>query len=186
MKLLSRIKIENFKNIYSSFDINTETETPKTNHNVDLPINTTSQCENICGPKSQCSVTREQCTSDIDCFGCQPPERKFNYPETIDIPGDNDAGKYTFSQTPQYSTLTTDIGTEASIYNKNAKVPKPYLGIDKWHKSAADGMQYYYKSYNYEYLTEPYKFKQLPEYKIHETATGLFEDYGPLPANASI
>ena len=46
--------------------------TPETNHNVNLPINTTYSCENVCGPLSRCSKTGEQCTSDVDCYGCQP------------------------------------------------------------------------------------------------------------------
>ena len=176
--------IESFSELdptYSAFDIDIE----KTSHNVNLPINTTSQCSNMCGPNAQCSITREQCTSDIDCYGCQPPIKPIKYPFTEDIVGENDAGKLIYNQNPQYSTLTTDTGTQAAIFNnKNPKVPKPYLGIDNWKKSASIGMQYFYKSQNYDYLTQPNKFIQLPEYKVQETATGLFEDYGPLPSNA--
>jgi len=40
--------------------------------NVDLPINTKYSCKNMCGPHATCSLTGEQCTSDIDCYGCQP------------------------------------------------------------------------------------------------------------------
>ena len=43
-------------------------------HTVDLPINTTFSCENMCGPTAVCSITGEQCTSDIDCHGCLPQE----------------------------------------------------------------------------------------------------------------
>jgi len=28
-------------------------------------------CNNWCGPKSQCLLSREQCSSDVDCKGCQ-------------------------------------------------------------------------------------------------------------------
>jgi len=180
------IIIENFSYldpVYSPYDINTDT--PETNHNVNLPINTTSSCQNMCGPNSQCSITREQCTSDIDCYGCQPPNKENNLYYNPDIKGLNDAGRLIYNQNPQYSILTTDIGTQAAFFNKPySKVPKPYLGVDKWMNSAAKGMQYYYHAQNYEYLTNPDKFKNLPKYKTRESITGLYEDYGPLAANA--
>ena len=167
--------------VYSAYDINT----PETNHNVNLPINTTFQCQNMCGPNAQCSITREQCTSDIDCYGCQPPNKQINRPLTKEIEGDNDAGRLVYNQNPQYSILTTDIGTRAALFNKpSIKVPKPYLGVDKWMKSASTGMQFYYRAQNYDYTTQPNKFINLPEYQTRESTTGLFEDYGPLAANA--
>jgi hypothetical protein len=160
--------------IYSPYDINIS----KTNHNVDLPINTIYSCQNMCGPQSQCSITREQCTSDIDCYGCQPPKH---------IKGYNGDGRLVYNQNPQYSALTTDIGTNATFYNKqNIKVPKPYLGVDQWMNSANVGMQFFYKAMNYPYFTNPNKFINLPEYKVRESVTGLFEDYGPLSANAKL
>ena len=180
--------VENFSYldpVYSAYDINT----PETSHTVNLPINTTFSCENMCGPTSTCSITKEQCTSDIDCYGCQPVNSNTKYPinnsNTNEIVGDNDAGRLIYNQNPQYSDLTTDIGTKASLYNKPySKVPQPYLGVDHWMKSATAGMQYYYHAENYEYLTQPNEFVNLPEYSTRESATGLFEDYGPLAANA--
>lgn len=175
------IIIENFDPTYSAYDINT----PLTSHSVDLPINTTTSCKNMCGPNAQCSITREQCTSDVDCYGCQPPPPVIYNNNSKPVIGDNDAGKLTFNQTPQYSVLTTDIGTEAAYFNgPKAKVPQPYLGIDKWTTPANIGMQYFYKAYNYQYITEPDKFINLPKYPVHESATGLFLDIGPLPSNA--
>ena len=173
------IIIETMDTIYSPYDIE------KTNHTVNLPINTNYSCENKCGPQAQCSITREQCTSDIDCYGCQPTMQFYDELNNKKIKPYNDAGKLTYNQNPQYSELTTDIGTNAMyLRNINKKVPKPYLGIDKWMNSANIGMQYYYKSYNYPFITNPDKFYNLPEYKVNETATGLFVDYGPIPANA--
>ena len=45
---------------------------PKNSHNVDV-INNPYSCSNFCGPKATCLKTGEQCTSDVDCYGCQPP-----------------------------------------------------------------------------------------------------------------
>jgi hypothetical protein len=181
------IIIENFINssynpgretIYSQYDIDL------TNHNVNLPINTVTDCKNMCGPNSQCYITREQCTSDIDCYGCHGINSVINNQK---VKGYNDAGRLIYNQNPQYSALTTDFSRNASFFNgQNAKVPKSYLGVDKWMKSADAGMQFFYKSMNYPFYTQPKKFNYLPNYQVKETTTGLFEDYGPLASNEQI
>ena len=179
------ILIENFINssndnsgtIYSQYDIDL------TNHNVNLPINTVANCKNMCGPNSQCYITREQCTSDIDCYGCHDIDSAVNFQK---VKGYNDSGRLTYNQNPQYSALTTDIASNALFFNgANAKVPKPYLGVDKWMKSADAGMQFYYRSMNHPFYSNNRKneFNYLPNYKVKESATGLFEDYGPLASN---
>jgi len=48
-----------------------DTGSSETNHDVDQPINTKTSCKNMCGPLARCSITGEQCTSDVDCYGCQ-------------------------------------------------------------------------------------------------------------------
>jgi hypothetical protein len=172
------IIIETMDTIYSHYDIE------KTNHTVNLPINTNYSCENKCGPQAQCSITREQCTSDIDCYGCQVTTQFYDDISNKKIQPYNDAGKLTYNQNPQYSELTTDIGTNAMyLRSKNKKVPKPYFGVDKWMNSANIGMQYYYKSHNYPFITNPNIFNNIPDYKVKESATGLFIDYGPIAAN---
>ena len=166
---------------------NFTTETDKTSHTVDLPINTTYSCENMCGPKSQCSITKEQCTSDIDCFGCQPITKSFPENSTPDVVGDNDAGRLTYNQNPRYSVLTTDIGTKATLYNKNnTPVPKPYLGLNTWIQSANYGLQNQRNELAYKYSTKPEEYKFIPHYPTIESPTGLFMDNGPLPSNADL
>ena len=49
-----------------------ETFTDGITHTVNLPINTTTSCKNMCGPPNRCSITGTECLSDIDCYGCQP------------------------------------------------------------------------------------------------------------------
>jgi hypothetical protein len=141
----------------------------------------------MCGPNAQCSITREQCTSDIDCYGCQPPTPQYSNDTSKPVVGDNDAGKLIYNQNPQYSSLTTDISNTAGYFNgPNSKVPQPYYGVNKWVNPSNDGMQYFYRSYNYTYETDPKQYKYLPEYPVDESATGLFIDYGPVPANATL
>jgi hypothetical protein len=158
---------------------------PKFSHTVDLPINTTYSCNNFCGPASQCSISRQQCTSDVDCYGCQPiivQPPKYN---TKDIRGQNDAGRLTYNQNPQYSELTTDIGTQASLYgDKYSSVPTPYLGVDKWMKSANVGIDLENDQLKYIYSAYPSSFINIPTYPTRNSITGLFKDNGPLAANA--
>jgi len=173
------------RNIYEYFQ-NYNTSTPLTNHNVDMPINTYYSCKNICGPNAQCSITREQCTSDVDCYGCQPLVPPSTNTST-DVVGDNDAGRLIYNQNPQYSVLTTDIGTEAALYTKpNAPVPKPYLGVNAWIPSANYALEQQRSDFSYQYSQNPEAYKFIPHYPRLESATGLFMDTGPLPANADI
>ena len=161
------------------------TNTPLTNHNVDLPLNTYYSCNNFCGPQSQCSITREQCTSDVDCYGCQPiPTEPPRY-LTENVRGDNDAGKLIYNQNPRYSSLTTDIGTKASLYNnKLTPVPQPYLGLDKWVESANYGIELTDNKLAYQYSVDPSKYNFSPIYPTRESVTGLFKYTGPVAAHA--
>lgn len=175
--------IENF-DLYN-YALFYNTNTPLTNHNVDLPLNTYYSCNNFCGPKSQCSITREQCTSDVDCYGCQPIPTKPPRYLTENVRGENDAGKLIYNQNPRYSSLTTDIGTKASLYgNKFASVPQPYFGLDKWVESANYGIRLLDDKLAYKYSAEPDEYKYLPTYPTRESVTGLFKYNGPLAANA--
>ena len=162
----------------------TDAGSPETNHNVDMPINTTYQCENMCGPQARCSKTGEQCTSDVDCYGCQPllpyknDEKK---PLTKDVPGDFDSGKLLSSQMPAYSTLTTDIGTFAGVYNNNAIDPPPeyYKGVNVWKSGFYTTMNLFNERYD---LT-PEERSMLPYYPSRYTLSGEFQQKEPLPAN---
>jgi hypothetical protein len=93
--------------------------------NVDLPINTKYSCKNMCGPRGICSMTDEQCTSDIDCYGCQPKKQnKKNISK--DVNSYNDNGK----STPNNSFLTSDIGSTAYYFDdKTAQKPKYILSF---------------------------------------------------------
>ena len=88
-------------------------------HTVNLPINTTTSCKNMCGPPNRCSITGTECLSDIDCYGCQPETKK----ETNECLTDNvspyDAtGKLGQNQGLQYSSLTTGYNNN-NINNNN-------------------------------------------------------------------
>jgi len=156
---------------------------PETNHNVDQPINTKFSCKNMCGPLSRCSITGEQCTSDIDCFGCVPKISKKSQIKTEDVLGVNESGKLTMGVTPTFSTLTTDIGTQASLINKNDntndKPPEYNQGVDIWKSSFDDG----YKLFNTRYKP-PNNLTYEPNYPNRFTMSGEFMDDGPLASNA--
>ena len=165
--------------------------TSETSHNVNLPLTTTTSCSNFCGPQSLCAKTRDQCTSDVDCPGCQPVVPATDKSYGPDIRGQNDAGKLGYFS-PQYSTLTTDIGTQASFYypasaiapgSKTAQVAIANLGTGLT-VAGKEGQRLFN-------LKNAYLRKQEtglefePKYPARESATGLFVDKdAPLAANA--
>lgn len=160
--------------------------TPDTNHNVPLPLTTTTSCRNFCGPQSQCALTRDQCTSDVDCPGCQPvlpPQNTFTTP---DVRGQNDAGKLSY-YTPQYSTLTTDMGTQAAFYtptSKTATVAIPQTGSGPT-ATAKEGIRLFNKKNAYKRKQQGAQEWQFElHYPKRETTTGMFVDDGPLAANS--
>lgn len=153
---------------------------PDTSHTVNLPLTTTYSCKNMCGPQARCSITGHQCTSDIDCPGCQPYVPPLTSTSTKDVPGDNDAGKLTFGQTPRYSVLTTDIGTQARLItnNKFAKPGSPNFGVNTWiHDFNKDNKQFDSKF-------KPPQLEYMPTYDNRYTLSGEFMDNGPLASNA--
>jgi hypothetical protein len=183
---VSDASLTSLKESFSNQDgIFKDTDSPETSHTVNLPLTTSYGCNNKCGPKSTCSITGEQCTSDVDCYGCQRNINKMPiYPSSyIMKPGFNDAGKLTYNQTPQYSSLTDDIGSLAFSVNQNAKVPRPYQGVDTWRHSYDVGMEIFDKKQAY--YNDP-RGGVTPHYAVTETTTGEFADYGPLAANATL
>jgi len=150
---------------------------PNYSHTVNQPINTTISCSNKCGPLARCYITGEQCTSDVDCYGCQ---RESNYSEdTTFMRGQNDAGKKTTGVTPTYSVLTTDIGTRAKLYNKLLIDPPKYdIGVNTWTKKFDNGQILFHERYY------PGNKQFMPNYPKRKSLSGEFEDDGPLAANA--
>ena len=122
---------------------------PLYSHNVNLPINDTISCKNFCGPKSQCLITREQCTSDIDCYGCNPGPKPQSTCITKDVMPYDAAGKLGQNQGLQYSPLTTGYSNHnvnfAQIYSgsKDAQLTVPYQGLDMWTDSFNKGLELY-------------------------------------------
>jgi len=158
-------------------------ELDSTSHTVDLPLTTTTTCQNMCGPNNRCSLTGEQCSADIDCFGCNPETKRFAHEERTlddhDIRGQNDAGKLTTQETPTYSTLTTDIGTQAKLINKpSTNAPQYFQGVNTWRNAFDSGMELYDKRYT---PTASYFTVKYPE---RPSLSGEFNDNGPLAANA--
>lgn len=171
------------KLIIEGFDTNTQairdTGDSSTSHNVDVPLTTTSSCKNMCGPPNRCSITGEQCSSDIDCTGCQPviPPDTPNTGENI--VGNDDAGKLS-SLALNYSPLTTGFGTQARIYteDKFSKPAMPNLGRDTWSDKFIKGRKLFDDRY------KPSGLKNMPSYSDSYSITGQFVDEGPIPANA--
>jgi hypothetical protein len=140
-------------------------------HSVDLP----------------CAITGEQCLADIDCFGCQPPVTKPPNYLLTEVDSYFGSGPLIYNQNPQYSKLTTDIGTQASFYTQNSKnnnIPKMYLGLDKWTKSFNYGLKLADDKLTQKYSASPNSLQFIPTYPVTESVTGLFYDTGPTASNA--
>uniref|UniRef100_A0A6C0B2A5 Uncharacterized protein n=1 Tax=viral metagenome TaxID=1070528 RepID=A0A6C0B2A5_9ZZZZ len=151
---------------------------PSTNHTVDLPLTNPISCKNMCGPNNRCSLTGEQCSSDIDCFGCNPHTKQFTPENSEMIRGQNDAGKLTTEQTPTYSVLTTDIGSRAKLIASRETPPPDYFkGVNTWKQTFDEGAELFDKRYS------PSAQSFMPSYPKRLSLSGEFEDNGPLAAN---
>ena len=168
-------KSTNKKGVYEGFNA---TEGNDTTHTVNLPLNTTSSCSNFCGPTARCSMTGQQCTSDIECPGCQPNVSQPQNQYTPNVPGNDDAGKLSYK--PGYSSLTTDIGSKAAIYkdNKMGDPVQANFGQNTWIDKFNESRQLFDERY------KPAGLENLPSYPNRPSATGQFVDEGPLAANA--
>ena len=156
----------------------------KTSHTVDLPLNTTYSCQNFCGPTSRCSITGQQCFTDIDCPGCQPytPPLTNTEKKMDEIKGNDDAGKLTVGTTPTYSILTTDMGTRSKTFpdKKFAKAPSAEYGINVWRNDFNEDKKLFDKRY------KPGQLEYMPNYPKRYSLTGEFMEEGPLPSNAAL
>lgn len=157
--------------------------TEPTTATVRQPINTRYSCKNMCGPMARCSITGEQCQSDVDCYGCSP---MFKNPEqlkiTSDVIGYNDAGKLG-QRGLLYSQLTSDpVTREAESYPQNELKPPPqaYFGVNTWRTGFNEGMKYYVKRHG----ESPPEMVNMPKYPSRYSATGEFEENGPIAANS--
>ena len=150
---------------------------PDTTHSVDMPLTTTYSCNNFCGPPNRCSITGQQCFSDIDCPGCQPYVPPLTPDQTEFISGNDDAGKMTVGVTPTYSTLTTDIGTKATVITDENKPVTMDHGVNTWRASFNEDMKLFNKRY------KP-PSREYPKYPPRLTLSGEFVDNGPLQSNA--
>lgn len=158
-----------------------------TNYNVNVPINTSYSCKNMCGPNNRCSKTGGQCLSDLDCYGCKPQIQTIPLAPTVKIAGLNESGKLTTAISPTFSILTTDIGTQAMpIENEpgyikktdqNQNPPEYFKGDNTWKKPFDIGNKLFDKRYN------PGQQVYMKNYPKRQTLSGEFMYDGPPAAN---
>jgi hypothetical protein len=146
---------------------------------VDLPINISQNCNNMCGPLSRCAITGESCMSDKDCYGCKAlGKKKYKTPvDFITLSAYNDSGKST-GNFPQYSNLTNDFTQNTEILIKPSYSSQPIslnYGENLWRETYDQGMKVF---------KEKNCVSGTLMYKPRETMLGEFVDDGPFPANA--
>jgi len=158
-------------------------------HTVDLPINTNYSCKNMCGSNAKCILTGEQCTSDIDCYGCKPKSKskKKNQPSKS-VKSYNDNGKLTDAFTPNFSVLTNDIGTKTYFFEDKINSPAFYYnkGINTWRDTFNIEQQLYDKRYKYNDSSKIHNLSKIRNYKAIPTLSGEFLVIEPQASNATL
>jgi hypothetical protein len=147
---------------------------PYTNHTVDLPINTTFECQNKCMPPAICSITGTQCMSDLDCCGCNPHAEEINRL----IEQKNKDIKKPLKETDMVEGFTPKMKQTYPYY---------FTGIDTWTQSFNVGENYYDRTYNPKYAPE-YKHRQHEligqvHYPERRTLSGQFIENGAYTIN---
>ena len=66
------------KNQYIHLENFVDMGNPDTSHTINLSLTRTYDCKNMCGPTATCAITKEQCSTDVDCNGCRPRFGKKN------------------------------------------------------------------------------------------------------------
>jgi len=176
-KMINYLAIEKY--IIECFTPGSIQQSSKSSHTVDLPLTTSYSCQNFCGPTSRCSITGQQCFTDIDCPGCQPYSPPLSKTSTNPVPGDNDAGKLTVGMTPDYSPLTSGYGTKERIITKDlyGQPAQANFGYDTWGTTFNEGQTLFNKRY------KPNQLPYMPNYPPMYSITGEFIGDGPLPSN---
>ena len=148
---------------------------------VNMPLTSTTSCQNFCGPTSRCAITGQQCMSDLDCSGCQPsgPVPSSASTDTA-VPPNDDAGKLTVGVTPTYSPLTSGFGTHATEVQPNSYVrpAQPNFGTNTWKAMFQQGEALFKQRYAIPDLP--------PVFPKRYSLTGDFEEDGPFPSNAEL
>lgn len=158
--------------------------TAETSHTIDLPLSNPTSCRNTCAV-GRCSKTGQQCLADIDCPGCNPyaaADTPFDVGAKR-VPAANDAGKLTAGVTPTYSSLTTDIGSRAAVFNVDAlgtPPPKGMLDMGGAWRTQFDAAQ---ELYDAKFRPKPGQYSFMPSYPEQPTTTGMFINSEPLAAN---
>lgn len=150
-------------------------------YTVDMPLNTTGTCKNMCGPPNRCSITGQQCMADVDCPGCEQPTTSSGASEaTQEVMGENDSGKLSTAMTPNYSELTSDIGSRARLItaDKYEKSMSPYRGINTWDAQFNLSRKLFDDRY------KPAGIRGMPSYRKQYSLSGSFDENGPLASNS--
>jgi hypothetical protein len=147
---------------------------PDTNHNVDIPLTTTVECRNVCGPRQTCALTGESCTSNVDCAGCQPPPISAPPRALVDPEPAEEGSAYT----------SLDWGAPLQTAGPDTPAPAPEQRTNTWRSSFDTGNRLFQASQQDGFTdseSSPYSLSYPPSGRT--TLSGEFADDGPLPSN---
>lgn len=168
--------------VMECFTNGTTPDTSKISHNVNLPLTTTTSCQNFCSPTSKCAISGQQCLTDNDCPGCQHSSSYEKNTQDTTIPINNNSGNLTGDitiTTPQYSTLTSGYGTQQAVITDSlyGKPLQAQFGVDTWKSDFDEDNSLFTKRYKRDVS------QYMPNYPLMHSLTGEFLSDGPLPAN---
>lgn len=176
---------------------------PLYSRTVNMPLNDPTSCKNFCGPNAKCLLTKEQCSSDIDCQGCNPGPTPRDTCLTKDVDPYDAAGKLGQNQGLQYSSLTTGYNNHnadfAQIYegSKENQIKRSYDGVDLWTDTFNKGLELYNRKRKSKDKYSEGVSQQIDDkgtntntfemkYPTTISATGLFYETTPPASNSSI
>jgi len=164
--------IHNYNYKFKEHFLDRDLGLPDTTHNVDLPLTTTYECENKCMPPNRCSITGEQCSSDIDCCGCQPYTPK----------------EIAFIENKNKKADDKIVGSEEGFENaaqigEYSAPPAYFQGVDMWSPAFNEGSRLFVKKHAAEFQENRYRYVQgdmnfLLKFPERRTLSGQFIEDG--------
>lgn len=163
---------------------------PEYSQTVTMPIvaEAPPPCANFCSPATAtCAQSKQQCNNDMDCAGCAPAATPRTPCETAEVQPYEDAGKLgsdlAFSLlTNGYAGHEMDLALVAPSANA-WPAPMPYQGVDNWQAAFNQGLQLFNRKMEQNPTLTKDELRLMPKYPTTTSATGIFWNTTPSPAN---
>ena len=163
---------------------------PEYSQTVTMPIVAEAYppCSNFCSPATAtCAKTKKQCSSDADCAGCVPAATPQSPCVTAEVRPYEDAGK--LGSDLAFSSLTNGYAgheMDLALVAPGANLwpaERPYQGVDKWEAAFNEGLRLFNRKMEQDPVLTKEERRLMPKYPTTTSATGIFYNTTPSPAN---